>query len=90
MSRPFSAENVFRALGHKTRRQVLESLRKGPRFAGDILEDPALRKPTLSGHLRVLRQCDLVKCRPRGTHLEYQINTAALRQASAWLAMFEK
>ena len=59
MSRPFSAESVFRALAHKTRRRILESLRKGPRFASEVLEDPDLRMPTLSDHLRVLRQCGL-------------------------------
>ena len=90
MSRPFSAESVFRALAHKTRRRILESLRKGPRFASEVLEDPDLRMPTLSDHLRVLRQCEMVKCQRRGTRLEYQINPAAMRQATTWLAAFEK
>src|SRR5205085_3923203 len=85
MSRPFSAESVFRALAHRTRRRILESLRKGPRFASEIINDPDLRKPTLSDHLRVLRQCEIVKCRRRGTKLEYEINSAALRHALVWL-----
>jgi DNA-binding transcriptional ArsR family regulator len=90
MSRPFSAESVFRALAHRTRRRVVESLRKGNRFAGDILDDADLRMPTLSEHLRVLRQCDLIRCHRRGTRMEYELNTLALRQARAWLEMVSK
>lgn len=89
MSRPFSAENVFRALGHRTRRRIVESLRKKNRFAGDLLDVSNLSAGTLSEHLRILRSAGLVTCKRRGTRLEYQLSMSALREAAAWLATFE-
>lgn len=67
----------------------MESLRKRQQFAGELLNDADLRAPTLSAHLRVLRQCGLVICRRRGTRLEYQLNSTALRLAHNWLATFK-
>jgi DNA-binding transcriptional ArsR family regulator len=90
MSRPFSAENVFRALGHKARRRVLVLLQSRDRVVAELLQGGDISAGTLSDHLRVLRQCGLVSCRRKGTHLMYHLNLPVLRRATVWLNAFER
>lgn len=90
MSRPFSSENVFRALGHRTRRRIVESLRRGERQASELLDGADFRLSTLSEHLRILREVGLVTYRRRGTKLMYELNHTALLEAAAWLASIDK
>lgn len=90
MSRPFSTENVFRALAHRTRRQILESLRKGERQASELMEGANFQLSTLSEHLRILRALGLVTYKRRGTRLIYQLNSAPLLEAATWLASMDK
>lgn len=67
-------------------------LRKGPRRAGEIATDLGLPAPTMSRHLRALREADLVE----ETHPAfdtrvriYALKPAALSELSAWLAETE-
>jgi len=66
--------SVFSALGHPTRRAVLAYLRDRDYVkVGDIAEAVGVAGSTLSGHLRVLREADLVVSRQRGTQVQYRI-----------------
>ena len=70
--------SVFSALGHPTRRAVLAYLRDRDYVkVGDIAEAVGVAGSTLSGHLRVLREADLVVSRQRGTQVQYRINLTA-------------
>lgn len=90
MSRPFSAESVYRALAHPTRRRVLEILRVGERPASHLVGAFKLSKPVLSEHLQVLRLTGLITVRRRGTSLIYRLNAGPLRQVSDWLGMIQQ
>ena len=81
---------VFRALGDPTRREVLRLLRRGDMTAGDLAERFPLAKSTLSGHFNVLRHAGLIVSERRGTTIVYSLNVSAFEEAmSAVLDLFE-
>lgn len=53
-------DRAFVALADGTRRAVVELLRKGPRRAGELAAALGVRAPTLTRHLRILREAQLV------------------------------
>jgi len=60
-------DRIFRALGHATRRRILDRLRRSPRTTGDLCaEFPELDRCTIMQHLGVLERADLVVVRMDG------------------------
>ncbi|MCR6658938.1 MAG: autorepressor SdpR family transcription factor [Asticcacaulis sp.] len=72
---------VYKALADPTRRHILEMLRKSEMSAGQIAEQVHVSKPTLSGHLNVLKAAELVDVTRHGTTLIYRLNTSVLEEA---------
>jgi len=72
---------VYKALADPTRRRILEMLRDGPMSAGDIAEHVHVAKPTLSGHLNVLKAANLVDATRQSTTLIYRLNVSVLEDA---------
>ena len=77
--------DLFQALAHPVRREILAMLRERAMSAGEIAEAFALSKPTLSGHFAVLKEAGLVTVERRGTTLIYRINLSVLEEAAAGL-----
>jgi len=73
--------DVFKALAHPARRQILEVLKTGPKSAGEIAEAFNLAKPTLSGHFAKLKAVDLISAEPDGTTIYYTLNVSVLKEA---------
>ena len=67
--------NVFRALADPTRREILELLRTGPRTSGEIADRFTTSWATVSRHLSVLRDADLILAERDGQHVTYELNT---------------
>ena len=63
-----------KALGDDTRQKILQMLLEGERCVGDIVEAFEVSQPTISHHLNVLRQLDLVTSRKEGKLVYYAIN----------------
>ena len=74
---------VFEALAHPIRREILKLLRKRPMSAGELAEHFTIAKPTLSGHFAVLKNADLVTTERQGTTIIYQLNTSVMEEALA-------
>ena len=74
---------VFRALGDPTRREILQLLKRGDMTAGELAERFPLAKSTLSGHFAVLRHARLVVSERRGTTILYSLNLSAFEEAMA-------
>ncbi|WP_439528581.1 metalloregulator ArsR/SmtB family transcription factor [Pannonibacter sp.] len=74
---------VFEALAHPVRRQILARLRSGPLSAGDLAAGFDLSKPSMSVHFKKLREADLVSVERQGTSLIYQLNMSLLEEALA-------
>ena len=71
---------LFEALAHPTRREILELLKKGSMSAGAIAEHFDVSKPTLSGHFAKLRDADLIHADKNGTSIIYSLNLSVLEE----------
>jgi ArsR family transcriptional regulator len=69
----------IRVLADPTRLAILDHLRTGPRSVGDIAADFDLAQPTVSAHVKQLRQAGLVTATRRGTRLELSVDSSALQ-----------
>ena len=64
--------NTFKALSDPARRQILELLKKGPMSAGEIGAHFDMTGATISYHLKILRQADLVFEKREKNYIIYQ------------------
>ena len=79
---------VFEALAHPIRREILKLLRKRAMSAGDLAEHFTIAKPTLSGHFTVLKNADLVTTERQGTTIIYRLNMSVMEEAlGAFMAL---
>jgi DNA-binding transcriptional ArsR family regulator len=69
---------VLDALGDRTRRQIFEALRGGPRSVGELADGLPVSRPAVSQHLRVLKQAGLVTDRKQGTRRLYRVDPGGL------------
>jgi ArsR family transcriptional regulator, repressor of sdpIR and other operons len=72
---------VFRALGDPTRREILRLLRRRDMTAGELAERFPLAKSTLSGHFNVLRHAGLIVSERRATTIVYSLNVSVFEGA---------
>lgn len=77
--------DAFRALSDPTRRRILALLRRGDMSAGELAGEFDQAWPTISGHLKVLREADLVQADRHGTTITYHLNVSVLEEAMASL-----
>lgn len=76
--------SVFRALNDKTRREILELLKKKDMSAGDIADRFNIAKPSISHHLDILRQANLVASIKKGQFIYYSLNTTEFDEIIKW------
>ncbi|AJT41934.1 ArsR/SmtB family transcription factor [Psychromicrobium lacuslunae] len=81
-------EDVFAVLAEQTRRDILLALRSGQKAVGELVEQLGASQPTVSKHLRVLREAGLVSMRAEGQRRYYQLETAPLHLVVNWLDAF--
>ncbi len=77
---------TFKALSDPARRQILELLKKGPLSAGDIASHFEMTGATISYHLKILKQADLVFESREKNHIYYQLNATVLEEIMLWLS----
>ncbi|MFI5358994.1 MAG: autorepressor SdpR family transcription factor [Halanaerobiales bacterium] len=78
----------FKALSDKTRRRILELLKEGDLTAGEIAERFEMTKPSITHHLNILYQADLVDRERQGQYIYYTLNTSVLQDVMSWLLDF--
>ncbi|HOQ17556.1 MAG TPA: autorepressor SdpR family transcription factor [Defluviitaleaceae bacterium] len=83
-------DNVFKALSDKNRRQILKLLRKKDLSAGEIAEHFDISKPSLSHHLNILKQANLVQTERQGQNIIYSLNTTAIQELISWIYDFKE
>lgn len=81
---------VFKALNDDTRRQMLHLLREKDLTAGEIAEHFNISKPSISHHLDLLKQADLVVGTRKGQFIIYAINTTVLDDLLKWIITLKK
>ena len=80
--------DVFKALSDETRREILRLLQAGDLTAGAIAENFAMSKPSISHHLSVLKQTELVTAERRGQEIVYSLNTTVFQDLMAYALQF--
>ena len=77
--------NLFKALSDPTRRAILDLLRESDLSASDIADNFDISKPSISHHLSILHQAELVLRERRGQKIFYSLNTTVFQQVIEWL-----
>ena len=78
-------DDVFAVIAESTRRDILVSLRSGDKAVGELVEELAASQPTISKHLKVLREAQLVSMRAQGQKRYYALNRKPLEGIATWL-----
>lgn len=81
---------LFKALNDDTRRKILELLRKRDMTAGEIADHFEMTKPSISHHLDLLKQSDLVTTEKKGQFVVYSINTTVIDDLLKWVLKMKK
>lgn len=76
---------AFEVLAEESRRRILDLLIERERPVGDLVERLALSQPTVSKHLKVLRDAGLVDSRNDAQRRIYRVRTEPLREVDDWL-----
>jgi DNA-binding transcriptional ArsR family regulator len=79
------ADTAFRALADPTRRRILELLAERDRTAGEIASHFSIAFPSVSHHLRVLKEAELVSAEREGQSIRYRINTTVSQDLVRYL-----
>ena len=77
--------DVFEALADPTRREIVAMLAKGERNAGDIAGRFNIAGPSVSRHLKVLRESGLIAYRQHAQARIYRLEQLRLSEARAWM-----
>jgi len=80
---------VFKALNDATRRKILEMLQKQDLTAGEIAEQFQMSFPSISHHLDLLKQAQLVTTKKEGQFIYYSLNTTVMDEIVKWLLQFK-
>ena len=90
MPRAATTTDAFNAVAEPRRREILNFLALQERPVGDIVESMRLGQPSVSKHLRVLRDVGLVEARRDGRRILYRINPDGIRPLHEWTKTFER
>ena len=84
------ASNLFEVVVEPNRRRILDLLRAGDQSVSDLVKELDIAQPTVSKHLKALREAGLVVVRPDAQRRWYQLRSEPLRELDAWLEPYRK
>ena len=90
MPRAAATTDAFNAIGELRRREILTYLADQEHEVGEIVVKLRMEQPSVSKHLRVLRDVGLVRVRRNGRHMLYRTNGDAIRPLHEWTKSFER
>ena len=79
-------QNTMRALSDPIRRDILNLLKAGRMSAGDIAERFEVTGASISRHLSVLREADLIRDKREGKYIYYELNASVLEEILLWIS----
>lgn len=80
--------DTFAVLAEPTRRRILDELRTSESSVGTLVDALAVSQPTMSKHLKVLRDAGFVSCRTAAQQRIYRIEARPLEALDAWLGPY--
>ena len=78
-------QNTIKALSDPIRREILNLLKSGKLSAGEISDRFPVTAASISRHLSVLKEADLVRDTREGQHIIYELNASVLEEIALWL-----
>ena len=75
---------LFKALSDETRREILKILSERDMTAGEIADRFQKSWPTISHHLEILKQAELITEEKRGKYIVYSLNTTVFQEIIIW------
>jgi len=90
MARAATTSDSFNAIAEPRRREILTLLVVREHAVSEIVEVLHIDQPSVSKHLRVLRDTGLVRMRCQGRQKFYQTNAEAIRPMHEWTRTFER
>jgi DNA-binding transcriptional ArsR family regulator len=90
MARAATTSDAFNAIAEPLRRDILDVLRAGDRPVLELVGELGIAQPSVSKHLKVLREVHLVHVREAGRRRIYSLDARGLRSVHAWAGGFEE
>ena len=83
-------ESAFAVIAEPNRRAILSMLSSSEHSVGELMQHLRLPQPSVSKHLKVLRESGFVESRVEAQRRVYRINPKPLQEVDAWLAPFRR
>ena len=83
-------ESAFAVLAEPNRRAILSMLSSSERSVSELMSDLGLPQPSVSKHLKVLRESGFVESRVEAQRRVYRLNPKPLEEVDTWLAQFRR
>lgn len=83
-------QETFKALSDPTRREILNLLKEGRKSAGEITEHFQMTGATISHHLSILKQANLISDEKNGKYIYYELNLTVFEELLGWIQGFKK
>ena len=80
-----SMQNTLRALADPIRREILNLLKAGRMSAGEISDRFPVTGASISRHLSVLKEADLIRDTREGKYIYYDLNASVLEEILLWV-----
>lgn len=80
-----SLQRTLKALADPTRREILNLLKGGRLSAGEIVEHFSVTAASISRHLSVLKEADLIRDQREGKYIYYELNASVLEEIMLWI-----
>ena len=77
--------DVFAVLADKTRRGILAALKDGERPVGELVAELGVSQPTVSKHLKILREAGMVSMEAQGQRRLYAVQPEPLAEVTDWI-----
>ena len=90
MARAATSTDAFNAVAEPRRRDILNYLALQERSVSEIVDAMEMEQPSVSKHLKVLREVGLVEARREGRQMLYRVNAMAIRPLWEWTTTFER
>ncbi len=83
-------ESAFAVIAEPHRRAILSMLSSSEHSVGELMHRLRLPQPSVSKHLKILREAGLVESRVEAQRRVYRLNPKPLQEVDAWLAQFRR
>lgn len=82
--------DIFQAIADPTRRAILVLLSTQTMTAGAIAAEFDVARPTISKHMQILNECELVESNQKGREIFYEIKIDKMKEIDQWIEQFRK